>query len=244
MLVSEPIAPTGRIAWRLIASAVTVVTLLWSTTTAVSLLAFDREREHVVLHEAISRVDVDAKGGSVTILGDETSGAVVDTRVTRGVFSPSHHERVVDGELRITQSCPVLQLVVCSVRTTIRVQRGVDVVVHATSGSIRLAGLSGSIDVSSTAGGITATELTATRVKARSSAGGIDLTFAEAPRSVDARSTAGGITIIVPPDETSYRVTTHATAGSVRQDVRTGPDRDHTINASASAGNIRIVYPD
>lgn len=244
MLVSEPIAPAGRIVWRLIASVVTVVTLLWSTTTVVSLLAFDRDEAHLVVRDAIKRVVVDATGGSVTIRGAETSGAVVDTRITRGLFSPRHRERVVDGELRVTQSCPILQIVICSVRTTMSVPRGVAVVVHATSGIVRLVGLSGSIDASSTAGGITATGLTALTVNARTSAGGLDLRFDRAPESVDARSTAGGITIVVPRDDTIYRVITQTTAGSVSQNIRTGPDGDHTIDATATAGAIRIVYPD
>ncbi|HSS09672.1 MAG TPA: DUF4097 family beta strand repeat-containing protein [Acidimicrobiales bacterium] len=111
---------------------------------------------------------------------------------------------------------------------------------HSNAGDVRVAGLDGPLDLSSSAGDVIADSLASTEVRAQSSAGSVDVAFKIEPHHVEARSSAGPVTVIVPPGGAAYRVDAHTSAGSTKVNVRTDPQSDRVIVADSSAGDVTV----
>jgi DUF4097 and DUF4098 domain-containing protein YvlB len=93
--------------------------------------------------------------------------------------------------------------------------------------------------LSSSAGDVEATGVRAERVSAESSAGDVTLSLRSAPMRVDADSSAGDVEVVV-PDEV-YRVDASSSAGDVdSRRVRNDPASNRVIRARSSAGDVTI----
>ena len=77
---------------------------------------------------------------------------------------------------------------------------------------------------------------------ASSSAGGVHLTFATAPITVDASSSAGSVSVAVPDDGTAYAVDAHSSAATAHVDLATNPKSPNRIKAHSSAGSVRVEW--
>ncbi len=186
----------------------------------------------------------------------------VIARVTEGLRKPERSgEREADGTLRLSSSCSGLFGGQCDVDYEIRVPSGTLVRAKATGGDIVAEGLvsgrpielessAGDVTVSdvsapvvrlsSSAGDVAARGLSAGQVEADSSAGDVAVALAIPAERLLASSSAGDVDVSVP--DAVYRVDANSSAGDVESgDIRTDPDAPHAITARSSAGDVRVA---
>jgi hypothetical protein len=250
-----------RRAWLVGGSAFAVVALAWGTLTVVSLLAYDSWEVHRSFDAAVRTVEVQARNGEVRLGPAPGDQLVVDIDVSRGLFDTETTEEVHGDRLVLDSHCAPLLNQYCRVDYRIGVPAGVAVVARAAGGGIDVSGVSGDLDLratgggielqdasgtlrlSATGGGVSATGLTSAVVEAHSSGGGVTLGFARPPRTVAVSSSGGGVTVELPDTPDAYRVEAGSSAGTTRNEVRTDPTSDRTIDAHASGGGVTVRYP-
>jgi hypothetical protein len=183
-------------------------------------------------------------------------------RVTEGLRKPEQSaERDADGTLRLSSSCPSFFGGSCDVDYEIRVPSGTLVRAHVAGGDIVAEDLDSRdpIDLESSAGDVTATDvsapivrlsssagdveasgLAAARVEAGSSAGDVSVSLATPAERLLADSSAGDVDVLVP--DAVYRVEATSSAGDVEAgEIRTDPAAPRTIAAHSSAGDVSIT---
>jgi Putative adhesin len=183
----------------------------------------------------------------------------VVARVTEGLGSPQRDIEQRSGTLALSSSCGFF-FDSCDVEYDVAVPRGTELRVDANSGDIHADDLTSTVPVelkssagdvtaadvsapelrlSSSAGDVEARGVRADRVRVESSAGDVFLSLRSAPRSVDAESSAGDVGIVL-PDEL-YRVDASTSAGDTdTRDVRTDPSSQRVVNVRSSAGDVRV----
>jgi hypothetical protein len=168
-------------------------------------------------------------GGSATVITQQAAYS----------RTPPVTSRTISGRtLTVTYTCPA-QLV-CGVAYIIRVPRDVPVQVTAGAGSIRLTGLAGSVSAKADVGYITATGLTGARVSLTTGVGGINVTFAATPATVEALTRIGAITLRV-PGSASYKVSVDDHLGKVTVSVRQSSSAPRAITATTDVGAVLIA---
>ncbi|WP_125911487.1 MULTISPECIES: DUF4097 family beta strand repeat-containing protein [Pseudonocardia] len=188
---------------------------------------------------AVSRVEIDSDAGSVRLVAGAESSVAQDLRWT-GDAKPQVDHRLDGDILRITARCPGSGTDRCQAGLVVTVPAEASSRVELSAGGIEVSGLTGEQDVRTSAGGVTGTGLGPGSVTASSTAGEVDLRFAEAPPEVDAESTAGAVEIRVPIGP-AYWVTAETTAGSSTVEVPDQPGADHRINARSTAGSVSVL---
>lgn len=118
-----------------------------------------------------------------------------------------------------------------------------DVRVRTSNGGIVLDQVSGQADVRSSNGSVRGDGLTGDRVVARSSNGGVALTFLDPPVAVEARSTNGSVEVVVPDDAEVYRLEVDTVNGGTDAGVRSDPASDRSIVAVTVNGSASVRYP-
>jgi hypothetical protein len=116
---------------------------------------------------------------------------------------------------------------------------------RTSAGSVKAEGVSAALTLSSSAGSVTAADVTSPRVSAESSAGSVTVSAAPGadPSSISARSSAGSVTVEVPDlPGVSYAVDAGSSAGGTTVEVRTDPQSERTITARSSAGSVVVRY--
>ena len=186
----------------------------------------------------------------------------VIARVTEGLRKPERSaQREGDGTLRLSSSCPAFFGGQCGVDYELRVPSGT--VVHAESAGgdivaedlvstrpIELDSSAGDVTatdvsaplvrLSSSAGDVTARGLSAGQVDEKSSAGDVAVALATPADRLLAHSSAGDVDVVVP--DAVYRVEATSSAGDVEAgDIRTDPAARRTIAATSSAGDVHVV---
>jgi len=71
--------------------------------------------------------------------------------------------------------------------------------------------------------------------------GDVELSFRQAPRSVDASTASGDVDVLVPEGE-AYRVEADSGSGEQALDVRTDPASTRIIRAQTSSGDVTVAY--
>jgi DUF4097 and DUF4098 domain-containing protein YvlB len=113
-------------------------------------------------------------------------------------------------------------------------------VLYSSGGSVTMRRSGGSVDADSTAGKVSGTDLSAKSVIARSSSGKVALAFDQPPQVVNATSSAGSVTVVVPPDSSTYVVIANGQSSEIG--VKTDPASTRSINANSSAGPVSVMY--
>ena len=186
----------------------------------------------VIAHEDITRdrfqgvelIEVEVETGTVELVAAEDGTTTVTTSRHWAYKAPSTDDERDGSRLSLVAGCPDVERLsvvgVCEVDYQIAVPDGMRV------------------EVTTEAGTVTGTDLRASRVDARSSAGDVRLAFATAPRAVTARSSAGDVRVSVPFGP--YDVETDTSAGDVDVDVVDDPRATRLIDARSSAGDITV----
>jgi hypothetical protein len=213
---------------------------------------FDGVRALVVEDASDVRITSAPAGAPVTVLA----------RVTEGLRGPRRSAaRLGDGTLRLSASCPGFFGGQCGVDYEIRVPSGTlvraesnggDVVaedleatqpvaLHSSAGDVTALNVTApSITLSSSAGDVGGGGLSARRIKAESSAGDVTLALRTPATSVLADSSAGDVDVLLP--DAVYRVDATSSAGDVdSSSVRTDPDSPRAVTAHSSAGDVHVA---
>lgn len=238
---------------RRIIGIVLAVVVLLALVVAVSLLF----RSHKVATRnfaGATKVVVSVDAGSVVIA--PSAADTVEVRRNESYLGrrPRVTEDVEGGTLRLQAHCQ-LALAACTIDYSLKVPQGLPVSVVTKAGAVKAGGLSGRLDLNSSAGNIDLSQLSGS-VKAHSQAGAISGTgissasfdgstdagaigigFSKAPRSLHLTTNAGNIDLRV-PDE-GYRLTTSAPA-TASVGIKTDPAAPRKIDARTAAGSIHI----
>jgi hypothetical protein len=217
-----------------------VALVAWGALTLVDLMAHQHEDVHLSFSVPASQVRIRLSSGSVHVVPAAGSTVEVDRHLAWGLSHPHRKEQVVDGVLEITAGCSGIINTYCTTRYDLAVPRTFALQVRSQDGSVRVTGLDGPLDLSSSNGSITADNLGSTDVQAGSSNGSLRLVFAVEPRHVQANSSNGSVTVSVPPVSGPYRVDAHSSNGTTRLDVRTDPQSDRLIVAHSSNGSVTV----
>ena len=183
-------------------------------------------------------------------------------RLTEGLRTPERSaQREADGTLRLSSSCPSFFGGSCGVDYEIRVPSGTLVRARAAGGDIVASDLVSRrpIDLESSAGDVTATDLSAPavrlsssagdvsarglsagRVEVASSAGDVSVALATPAERLLADASAGDVDVLVP--EAVYRLEATSSAGDVDSaEISTDPTSPRTITAHSGAGDVSVA---
>jgi hypothetical protein len=252
--------PVGvRFLWKLFAGILILGALTWGAYQIVTLLAHEeRTEEQSFAAAGLTTLDVDGSSGSITITGTETETIHVTARISDGLRKTGESRRVVGNTLQLHNTCPNFGSDWCRVDYEISVPRDLTVVVRSDNGSVDVSGLtspvnidtdngsvdlaelSGEVHVSSDNGRIDAVRLRAQTVTASTDNGRLTLEFAVPPTTVVATADNGRITVVVPNDDTAYRVETETDNGSRNVTVNEDDGSTRTITARTDNGSITV----
>jgi hypothetical protein len=241
-----------------------VVALVTVAFTAINLL------DLVSRHTTTERASYDGvralviEDASDVLLSSAPRGAPLQVvaRVTEGLRKPDRSaQREADGTLRLSSSCPAFFGGQCDVDYELRVPSGTvvraksaggDIVaedlvstrpieLESSAGDVSAADVSAPlVRLSSSAGDVAARGLSAERVEAHSSAGDVALALATPAERLLAHSSAGDVDVVVP--DAIYRVEATSSAGDVEAgEIRTDPAAPRTIAARSSAGDVHVT---
>ncbi|WP_327073580.1 hypothetical protein OG196_18650 [Kitasatospora purpeofusca] len=200
---------------------------------------WDREegRERLtVSYEVAGPVDelvVDGGTGGIDVRAGDTL-RVVEKQDFRGDPPRTRHS-LVDGTLRLAYDCSD-----CGVGYEVTVPAGTAVRLNSGTGGIRLRGLAGEVRASAGVGGVEASGLTSAKVRVTADTGGVELSFAASPVSVEARSEVGGVRVSVPGGE-PYAVDAGTEVGGVEVTVPRQAGAARSITARAGTGGVAVT---
>ncbi|MEV0843120.1 DUF4097 family beta strand repeat-containing protein [Actinocatenispora sera] len=189
--------------------------------------------------------------GSVTVHGTDSGKPSLHRKVRYRADKPTGATHRTENGVLVLGGCGDL----CSVSYTVDVPAGVPVRgrvssgrvqltdvgavrVTTSSGRIDLNGVSGTVAVQTTNGGITGSGIEGGKIQAETSNGAIDLTPAT-PLDVQARTSNGRITLTMP--KAAYHVTADTRHGSRNIEVPDDPSAPHRISLSTSNGRITVT---
>ena len=187
--------------------------------------------------------------------------ATVLARVTEGLSGPSRSvERDADGVLRLSASCSDFLSGQCAVSYEVRVPSGTLVRADSQSGDVSVRNLvatepvelhssagdvsaidvtAPSIRLSSSAGDVEGRNLSGERIQAESSAGDVAVALRTPAERLVADSSAGDVEVFVP--DAVYDLAATSSGGDVDARVRSDPDSPRELIAHSSAGDVRVA---
>ncbi|WP_426564888.1 DUF4097 family beta strand repeat-containing protein [Angustibacter sp. McL0619] len=193
-------------------------------------------------YQGIRVVEVDVGAESVQIVAGTDDVTRLDRTISWSLTKPSFSERQEGDHLVIRSSCGIDFGRGCSGKVHLVVPADVQVTAHSSAGYVGVTGLTGALDLSSSAGHVDGVRLGSANVQADSSAGSVELSFSTAPTSVKATSSAGSVAVLLPQGDEAYRVEADSSAGSSDVSVRTDPSSSRTIVAHSSGGSVDVSY--
>jgi hypothetical protein len=117
---------------------------------------------------------------------------------------------------------------------TIRVDTG--------GGDMSVNGLTGNFQLATEGGNVDASGVTAATSTTQSGGGNVTLTFAQVPKSLTITAEGGNVTVILPPGDTKYDISTPDTAGGnvTIPGSLTASNSPHTITIDSGGGDITV----
>jgi DUF4097 and DUF4098 domain-containing protein YvlB len=233
----------------------------WGVLVVLDMLTHQHATTTRALPAAPARIVVSVDGSVRIDAAAAGAPATVQVRRRWSWRNPHYTETVQGDTLRISSSCFSLGPLPCSTDLRISVPASTALEVHAKGGGVRVTGMRAPAVLTSSAGAVTATDVTAPTltmhssagavrgvnlsvpvVDARSSAGSVRLDLAVEPSRVVADSSAGSVTTQVPRGRTAYRIDARTSAGRRTVEVPTDPGSPRSIRAHSSAGSVTVGY--
>lgn len=210
---------------------------------ASALARTERTDRSTVEAEGLRTVVVRTDVGDVDVRQSSSSGGDVEVSThRRGSWQlPGIEQRRDGGSLILEALCHDTGWADCSTDVTLRVPRGLAVVVRSDIGDIDVRGEFTDVSVESSAGDVRGERLRAASVTVTTSIGDVDLELAEPVRRVDATSSVGDVTVVVPDDGTEYAVQMRTDTGDRRSDAPQDTASPYSVNASSSVGDVRVM---
>jgi hypothetical protein len=115
--------------------------------------------------------------------------------------------------------------------------------VNTGGGDLTVDGLTGNFQLITEGGNIDANGITSATTSAQSGGGDVTLAFAQVPRNVNITAEGGNVTLILPPGDTKYDISTPSTDGGnvSYPSSLADPHSPHTITVNSSGGDITIT---
>jgi hypothetical protein len=168
----------------------------------------------ITVTRPVYRIVVHSDAGSVRLTPAAVERVTVEQKRTWLWEAPTVQTTLTGGTLELTGRCPAARLMdLCQTEFTLRVPTGVAVTVDAGAGAIDVRGLDGPLDLRTTTGTITATELLSEQVSAHTTAGDLRLSFVSAPPKVTATTETGDVDVALPV--ANYHVDASSRSGDV-----------------------------
>jgi hypothetical protein len=204
-------------------------------------------------------LDVRIPNAEVTL--EPSTDDRVHVRMTGSFFGtePTLDVRTDGGVTEVRGGCTSQLFSRCAIDLTVQLPRALPVTVDGENGRIAASGLTGRVtltttngtieadgtvgraDLQTTNGDIRLTDSASSAVEAQTTNGSVELTFADAPDTVDAESTNGSITVRVPVSGVTYLVTAQTTNGSVNtSSVPSDSTSRRSITARTTNGGITV----
>jgi Putative adhesin len=195
-------------------------------------------------YTAVRSLVVDDGSGEVVLSGAPAGAQLtVVEHVTENLSSPTRHAvRDSAGVLRLTAGCSTVLGTGCKVSYEIAVPAGIPVLASSGAGDVTASDLSttASVSLSSGAGLVSATRISAPDLSLASGAGEVSAQMTQPPTRLVSRSGAGDISITVP--NVTYAVHASSGAGTVSdQTLRIDPASPRRIDATSGAGDVTIA---
>jgi hypothetical protein len=213
---------------------------------------------------AVEELRIDAGSGDVTVIGERRRDMRVEMEIQRGMWRGAWQPHVGTQQggrrLQLESHCSVwahIGVGDCGASYTVHVPRGTRLVVDASSGDVRVAGVERPVTVDASSGDVHVEDLAAPlRLSASSgdvhvegyrgadasveaSSGDIHVSALRAPRRLHTVASSGDIDLAVP--DKAYRVTVQVDSGDQSVQVRQDPNAPRVIEARASSGDVSIV---
>jgi hypothetical protein len=234
---------SGRSLLRLLSVLLALGLVALGTLSIVGSLARDSKRFERT-YSGVAIVDLDVGVESVEVVAEAGASTTLERSVSWSLGEASISQRLVGERLVIRSSCPLSIGRGCGGHVRVVVPPSTEVHAESSAASVRAVGLTGTVDLSSSAGSVEGTALKSPDVTASSSAGSTRLSFAVAPTRVQVSSSAGSVEVLVPRGPEAYLVDAGSSAGSSDVAVRADPAASRSIDASSSAGSVRVGYID
>jgi hypothetical protein len=213
--------------------------------------------------EAGTSLDVRISNASFTL--EPSTDGRVHVRMTGSYFGsePSLAARTSNDVTEVRGGCRAQFFSRCSVTVAVQLPADLPTTVTGQNGRIMASGLTGRVSLTTTNGAIE-TQGTVDRVDLRTTNGDIRVTdaasatvagtttngsvtmqFVNPPESVDAGSTNGSVTVRVPVDGVTYKVTAQTTNGNVNSgSVPSDSTSRRSIDAQTTNGGVTIEAVD
>jgi hypothetical protein len=252
-----------RRVWRPAGLVLAVLVIMIGAGRAWGSLTEQTDSEPIRIPGPISALDLDLDGASADISPGADGQAGVQQYLDWTFRRPIVEQTTTGRLLRIKVRCPSILGIsepTCSVALNIQVPSTTAVTVRMSSGSAKVSGLSGDLNLRSssgsieldgdsgrisahsTSGQIRGQGLTSSDVQATLTSGQLGLGFATPPDRVVVNATSGEATVTVPTGST-YRVTTHSGSGGVDQDPGLqDPQAGRSITVSTTSGRASLAY--
>jgi hypothetical protein len=237
--------------WRAVGGLLALAGVGWALFSLVGLVAYERLSAHHEFAVPIERIEVDSGSGSVTVLGDQQAGVIVNAVGTRGLATPSDETWVDGTTLHIRTRCHLISNW-CSLRYTVHAPRSVSVLVKSGNDGATVDGVDGAVSISSSNGSVAARNLAgslsvtsengrivadnvAGDIRVRTSNGSVRATGLSS-RSIDLRTANGHVTgeASVAPE----RVTLRSSNGGIDFEVPLTDDAFDVVSSSSN-GQVR-----
>lgn len=187
----------------------------------------------------VQRVVLTVDTGSVTLTGAPVGSHLQIAREARAFPSTrGFHEKQDGPVLTIEARCG--NAPGCRVDHVLQVPPHVSVVVQLRDGDVELGDLEGDVEVDVGLGKITGGGLRSANIDVRTEGGGIDLSFAAAPRRLVANAAAGDVSLRVPAGKYRCDLAPVVEAAARAFGVTCDPAAPGTIAASTGVGKLRI----
>jgi hypothetical protein len=233
----------GRVIAVLVALAA-VAGFVWAGIWALGTVTGGTAGQQLATETSTGDVRIENPCGPILVRPGE-AGVVTTWAVVRFGWREPTVTSTRDGDgVVVDVDCPAFGLG-ASVELEVAVPPGGRVEARSSAGSVKAERVDSDLVLHSSAGSVSASDVTSATVAADSSAGSVSVTFAAGadPTTVQAASSAGSVTVRVPDvPGVAYRVQAESSAGSVDVDVRTDPASDRSIIATSSAGSVRVGY--
>jgi hypothetical protein len=204
--------------------------------------ALGTQTERLETRSDAAAVSIENECGQISVREGAAGVVQTEARITRFWSTPTVTSAEQGETVRVDVRCPAFS---GTVRLTVEVPAGVDVQARSAAGGVQADGLSGRLDLRSSAGSVQGENLGSDDVEAQSSAGSVTLGWNDDadPQRVDASSSAGSVTVLLPdrPGE-AFAVDADSSAGTTRVEVRTDPAATRTVRAESSAGSVTVAY--
>jgi hypothetical protein len=218
------------------AAALTAIALLplaactgGSTTTDEVSYRIDQSVTALVIGARAAAVDIVTGDGPVTVTEKH--------RYSKGKPTTAHQ---VDGRtLRLTESGCGDDDARCDIQYRIQVPSSMSADITAQAGAVKVAGLAGSLHVTTEAGAVEGRALTSDEVTVKTEAGATSLEFTEAPALISTTTSVGAVNLRV-PGGTAYAVDVRTSVGAGSVSVDKDPASAHRIQVQTDVGAVKI----